>query len=102
LILVDDHLIAHRLAAGGLGRGESTVVATTCRGGGASSPPWPASGAVRSPVTSPVWSLVHGRRWNGPSPPGAEVLGADLVLRQDTPKIRTTATARSITYRLDS
>ena len=32
----------------------------------------------------------------------AEVLGADLVLRQDTPKIRTTATARSITYRLDS
>ncbi len=31
----------------------------------------------------------------------AEVLGADLVLRQDT-KIRTTAAARSITYRLDS
>jgi hypothetical protein len=32
----------------------------------------------------------------------AEVLGADLVVRQDTPKIRETAAARGIPYRLDS
>lgn len=31
----------------------------------------------------------------------AEVLGADLVLRQDTPRIRETAAARNIPYRLD-
>ena len=31
----------------------------------------------------------------------AEVLGADLVNRQETPKIRETATARGIAYRLD-
>jgi hypothetical protein len=32
----------------------------------------------------------------------AEVLGADLVLRQETPRIREAAAARSILYRLDS
>jgi hypothetical protein len=32
----------------------------------------------------------------------AEVLGAELVVRQDTPKIRETAAARGIPYRVDA
>ncbi|MCA1841853.1 MAG: hypothetical protein LC792_01430 [Actinobacteria bacterium] len=139
MILVDDHLIAHRLAAGGLGpvRGESsTAVATTCswwwrlsaalartRGGAlsrhfATAEPTAHSALQRTIARLPdvitildlrelipamaVLSAEHDLNLlAAEAVVAAEVLDAELVVRQDTPKIREVATARGLRYRLD-
>jgi len=139
LILVDDHLIAHRLAAGGLGlvRGESTAVATTCswwwrlsaaiagnRRGAisrhfATAEPTAYSALQRTVARLPdvitildlrelipaiaVLSAEHDLNLlTAEAVVAAEVLGAELVVRQDTPKIRLAAAARGLRYWLDS
>jgi hypothetical protein len=140
VILVDDHLIAHRLAAGGLGSAPSeppTTVATTCswwwrlsaalagaRGGAitrhfAAVEPGARSALERTIARLPDTILMLDLRDLIPAMAllsaehdlnllaaeavvAAEVLGAELVVRQDTPKIRETAAARGIPYRLDS
>jgi hypothetical protein len=140
VILVDDHLIAHRLAAGGLGSAPSeppTRVATTCswwwrlsaalagaRGGAitrhfAAVDPFARAGLERTVARLPDTVLMLDLRDLIPAMAllsaehdlnllaaeavvAAEVLGAELVVRQDTPNIRETAAARGIPYRLDS
>jgi hypothetical protein len=140
VILVDDHLIASRLAAGGLGSalsGSPTRVATTCswwwrlsaalagtRGGAisrhfASVEPGARSALQATVARLPDRLLILDLRELIPAMAvlsaeydlnllaaeavvAADVLGADLVVRQDTPKIRETADARGIPYRLDS
>jgi hypothetical protein len=140
VILVDDHLIAHRLAKGGFGSpvGEPPVtVATTCswwwrlsaaltrsRGGALTrhftrvgpAGLWALQRTVaRLPHTirildlrelipaMAVLSAEHDLNLLAAEAlVAAEVLGAELVVGQDTPKIRETAVARGIPYRLDS
>jgi len=141
VILVDDHLIAGRLASGGLGSstlpGSPTRVATTCswwwrlsaalagtRGGAitrhfAAVEPGARSGLERTIARLPDRLMILDLRDLIPAMAvlaaeydlnllaaeavvAAEVLGADLVVRQDTPKIRETAAARGIPYLLDS
>lgn len=140
MILVDDHLIAHRLAAGGLGAGRRDLpvaVATTCswwwrlsaalargRSGAigrhfTAVEPEARSALERTIVRLPERIPILDRRDLIPAMAvlsaehdlnllaaeavvAAEVLGAEIVLRQDTPKIRETAAARGIPYRLDS
>lgn len=138
MILVDDHFIAHRLAAGSLRvRPDSaTRVATTCswwwrlsaalagsRGGAISRyfarvEPGAQSALQRTVARLPDAILILDLRELIPAMAllsaeydlnllaaeavaAAEVLGADLVNRQETPKIRETAAARGIAYRLD-
>jgi hypothetical protein len=139
VILVDDHLIAHRLA-GGLGfTGDEPPeqVATTCSWW------WRLSAALsatrggaltrhfarfergtrvalqRTVARLPDRIVVLDLRELIPAMAilaaehdldllaaeavvAAEVLGADLLVRQDTPKIRETAAVRGIRYRVDS
>ena len=140
MILVDDHLIARRLASGGFGSTlpESPMrVATTCswwwrlsaalagtRGGAitrhfAAVAPGALSALEQTIARLPDRLLILDLRDLIPAMAvlaaeydlnllaaeavvAAEVLGADLVVRQDTPKIRETATARGIPYQLDS
>jgi hypothetical protein len=140
VILVDDHLIARRLASGGL---ESTLhepptrVATTCswwwrlsaalagtRGGAitrhfAAVEPAAHSALEQTVARLPERILILDLRDLIPAMAllsaehdlnllaaeavaAAEVLGAELVLRQDTPKIRETAAVRGVPYRLES
>jgi hypothetical protein len=139
LILVDDHFIAHRLAAGGLGSGTTPppTVATTCswwwrlsaalagtRSGAISAhfgalDPSQRSALGRTVAGLPERIVILDLRELIPAMAvlsaqhdlnllaaeavvAAEVLGAEFVLRQDTPKIRETADARGVRYRLDT
>jgi len=140
VILVDDHLIAHRLATGMLGStlpGAPTGVATTCSWwwrlsaslagtpGGAitrhfAAVELDARAALQQTIARlpdillildlrdlipamAVLAAEHGlNRLAAEAVVAAEVLGADLVVRQDTPKIREIAAARGVPYRLDS
>jgi hypothetical protein len=141
VILVDDHLIAHRLATGRLGSASGKPppgVATTCswwwrlsaalagtRGGAITRyftprvAPGAQSALQRTIARLPDTILILDLRDLIPAMAvlsaqhdlnllaaeavvAAEVLGAEVVVRHDTPKIRETAAARGIPYRLDA
>ena len=140
MILVDDHLIAHRLAAGGFSAGRPDrpiAVATTCswwwrlsaalardRGGSIGRHFSMVGPEARSALEQTIARLperittldlrdlipamaVLSAEYDlnllaAEAVVAAEVLGAEIVVRQDTPKIRETAAARGIPYRLDS
>jgi hypothetical protein len=140
VILVDDHLIAHRIAAGGMGsavREPPARVATTCswwwrlsaalsgsRSGANTRHFGDIDSTTRSALERTVAKLpdrivILDLRDLIPAMArlsaehnlnllaaeavvAAEILGAELVVRQDTPKIRDTAAARGIRYRLDA
>jgi hypothetical protein len=139
VILVDDHLVAYRLAAGtpmATSGASPTRVATTCswwwrlsaalagtREGAitrhfARVGPGARSALQRTIARLPETILILDLRDLIPAMAllsaehdlnllaaeavaAAEVLGAEVVVRQDTPKIREAAAARGIPYRLD-
>ena len=140
MILVDDHLIADRLAQGSLALGPGELparVATTCSwwwrlsaalagtSGGAITrhfsavQPGARTALQRTIARLPdsilildlrdlipamaVLAAEHGLNLlTAEAVVAAEVLSAEVVVRQDTPTLRETAHARGIPYRLES
>lgn len=134
MIVVDDHFIAQRLAAGSLGDADEQV-ATTCswwwrlsaalagsRGGAlarrvAMLDPSQRRALFRTVASLPRRILVvdirelipamaalsavhHLNQLAAEAVVVAELLGADLVVSQDTPTVRHAATARGLSYRV--